>query len=166
MQPYRSSCRRTRIERLCDKHRQIDGWRWPQRRVRVESGSQKGRSALGVLARVITATRALQIFGHKEIYLTMACALYLLTRRGCPFQTVIKGFEARQSRSPRFFVLVLWLGAIRVFDCSASHSYVHYPIAGKEHYTELLSLEELVILKYFVPVIHWYLSHGRRAWWG
>lgn len=78
--------------------------------------------------------------------------------------TEYNNLEVWKARGPEFYVLASDTEAISFFVCPASHIYVRYPMAKEKRPTEMLRLEEVAILAYFVLVGHGLLQHGECDW--
>lgn len=67
-----------------------------------------------------------------ELYLPVTGLRPLLVGRDYPEQTRHNDFKIREDQSTLFFVLVSGYEAIHLLVCSASKSYVHYPLLKRK----------------------------------
>lgn len=117
---------------------------------------------VGMIGAVISSDSA----GHEKLLLPVTGGRYVLNGLDCQDQAGQNDFEDRESRTPGSFILVSGSEALFLLVCPALHTYTHYPISEKKNFAELMSLEELAILVYYVLVEHRYLQRGVCGWRG
>lgn len=89
---------------------------------------------------------ALGIAGSEELYLPATGGRNYLAGRDCQDQTRRNEFEVDEGRSPVFFMLLYGSEAVCILVSSKPHIYVHYAMAERKTFTELIRLEEVAIL--------------------
>lgn len=102
----------------------------------------------------------------KELNLLVTGAEYLLTGRSYMDQTVYRGFENREGRSPRLFVMVSGSEARFLLICPAAHTYEQYPMFATIKLSKLLHLEEEPDPAYLVFIEHGDLQNDGSGWRG
>lgn len=121
---------------------------------RMPSQVCNGASCFECLVTIIGVLRASKISRNDELHLLGNGRWRLPTGRDCLNRTVHKDFEVQDGRSPGIFVLVPRSEGTVLLVCSTLHTNAHYPKAKKKKLDEVLRLEEVAILAYFVSVEH------------
>lgn len=102
----------------------------------------RSRAALDVLVEMIDAMIILDRATDEELYLLGTGFRYLLLCGELPEQTVHNDFKVLKDSGSGFFILLFGFEAICILGCSASYTYVHYPMDENIKLAQLFRLKE------------------------